>query len=86
MSFYRTQGKALESAQSKALQSAQGKTLETRPIKITESWDNRLKTMPVEFSIPLSDLAPGKYTCQITLLDPLGQKAAFWQAPIVVVP
>jgi hypothetical protein len=40
----------------------------------------------VQFSIPLSDLAPGKYTCQITLLDSLGQKAAFWQAPIVVVP
>jgi VWFA-related protein len=64
----------------------QGKALETRPVKITESWDNRVKTMPVEFSIPLSDLAPGKYTCQVTLLDSLGQRSAFWQAPIVVVP
>ena len=64
----------------------QAKVLETRPFKITEAWDNRVKTMPVQFTIPLDVLAPGKYTCQVTLLDSLGQKAAFWQAPIVVVP
>ena len=31
-------------------------------------------------------LPPGRYDCQVTVLDPTGQKAAFWQAPIVLVP
>ena len=31
-------------------------------------------------------LPPGKYNCQITILNPTGQKAAFWQAPVVLVP
>jgi hypothetical protein len=42
--------------------------------------------MPIQFSIALANLPPGKYDCQVTVLDPAGQKAAFWQAPIVVVP
>ena len=29
---------------------------------------------------------PGPYHCQVTVLDPTGQKAAFWQAPIVLIP
>ena len=29
---------------------------------------------------------PGAYECQVTVLDPTGQKAAFWQAPVVLVP
>jgi hypothetical protein len=34
----------------------------------------------------MSKLPPGKYTCQVTVLDPKDQKAAFWQAPIMVAP
>ena len=30
-------------------------------------------------------LPPGKYDCQVTVLDPPGQKGTFWQAPIMVV-
>ena len=63
-----------------------GKALETPPVKLTESWSNRLKTMPLRFNIPLSSLAPGEYQCQVTVIDPSGGKAAFWQAPIVIVP
>jgi hypothetical protein len=44
-----------------------------------------LNAVPVEFEIPLSGIAPGKYDCQITVLDPVEQKAAFWQAPILIV-
>jgi hypothetical protein len=47
---------------------------------------NRLRTMPIRFDIPLAAAAPGEYTCQVTILDPTGQKAAFWQTPIMVVP
>jgi hypothetical protein len=48
--------------------------------------NNRLKTMPVNFSIALNELPPGDYTCQITVLEPSGQRATFWRAPVVLVP
>jgi VWFA-related protein len=63
----------------------QSKVLETPPRSVTEGLNNRLKTMPLRFDLSLDQLAAGAYTCQVTVLDPTGQKAAFWQAPIVVV-
>ena len=64
----------------------QDKAYETQPIKATKGWNNHVKTMPLQFSISLNSLLPGKYDCQVSVLDPSGQKAAFWRAPIVVVP
>jgi len=63
----------------------QSKVLETPPSSVTEGQNNRLKTMPVRFDLSLDQLPAGAYTCQVTVLDPAGQKAAFWQAPIMVV-
>jgi VWFA-related protein len=63
----------------------QSKVLETPPSSITEGLNNRLKTMPVRFDLSLDQLPAGAYTCQVTVLDPAGQKASFWQAPIMVV-
>ena len=62
------------------------KALETKPVEVRTASANRLKTMPIQFSVSLTDIPPGKYDCQVTVLDPTGQKAAFWQAPIVVAP
>jgi VWFA-related protein len=64
----------------------QKKAFETRPIEVREGLDNRLKTTPLQFEIRLNKLAPGKYDCQVTVLDPTGQRAAFWQAPVVLIP
>ena len=64
----------------------QDKAFETQPIKATKGWNNHVKTMPLQFSISLNNLLPGRYDCQVSVLDPAGQKAAFWRAPIVVVP
>jgi VWFA-related protein len=64
----------------------QTKAFETPPLQVAEGLNNRLKTMPLKFSLPLSKLPTGEYNCQVTVLDPAGQKAAFWQAPIMVVP
>jgi VWFA-related protein len=64
----------------------QKKVFESQPIEVTGGLNNGLKTMPLRFSIALHDLPLGKYACQVTVLDPGGQKAAFWQAPIVIVP
>lgn len=64
----------------------QNKVFETQAVKTTNRWNNTVKTVPLKFDIGLEDLPPGKYDCQVTVLDPTGQKAAFWRAPIVVVP
>jgi VWFA-related protein len=65
---------------------AEEKALETQPIEITTGWNNRLKTMPIQFSIALNSLPAGEYNCQVTVLDSSGQKVAFWQAPVMVTP
>ena len=64
---------------------AQTKTYETKPMKVVTGMTNRLNTMSLSFSIPLTDIPLGEYDCQVTVLDPAGQKAAFWQAPVVLV-
>lgn len=69
-----------------SLYRGQTKAFETPPVKIGEGWPNRLKTTPVDFNIALNSLAPGRYDCQVTVLDPTAKKAAFWQAPVVIVP
>lgn len=61
------------------------KAFETAPREITEGMTNRLKTMPLRFDLSLNQLDPGAYNCQITVLNPTDQKAAFWQAPIIIV-
>jgi hypothetical protein len=64
----------------------QTKAFETQPMEMTHGLNNRLQTMPFSFSIPLRQLPPGEYECQISVLDPTGKKAAFWQAQVMVVP
>jgi VWFA-related protein len=64
----------------------QAKVFDSRPIEVKDGLDQRLKTIPLQFDIPLAGLAPGKYDCQVTVLNPAGQRAAFWQAPVMVVP
>jgi hypothetical protein len=64
----------------------QTKVFETHPMEVTSSMSNSLKTMPLRFSIGLSPLPPGEYNCQVTVLNPDGQKSAFWQTPITLVP
>ena len=61
------------------------KAFETAPVAITERVANRLNTMPIKFSFALDKLVPGEYGCQITVLDPNGHKAAFWQTPVMIV-
>jgi VWFA-related protein len=63
----------------------QSKVFESPPRSVTDALANRLKTMPLRFDLSLDKLPPGEYNCQVTVLDPMAQKAAFWQAPIVVV-
>ena len=64
----------------------QKKMYETQPEEVSPSPSTRLQIVPLNFTVDLSQLAPGKYDCQVTVLDPIGAKGTFWQAPILLVP
>lgn len=64
----------------------QTKAFETTPLQVVDGLDAKSKALPIKFSLSLSKLPPGEYTCQVTVLDPTGQKAAFWQAPVMLIP
>jgi VWFA-related protein len=61
------------------------RAFDTKPVTVTEGMDPKSKAVPLKLTIPLGDLANGDYVCQITVLDPTTQKAAFWQAPVKIV-
>jgi VWFA-related protein len=64
----------------------QTKAFETPPLAVLEGMDPKSKAVPLRFSFPLEKLQVGEYNCQITVLDPTGQKIAYWQAPVMLVP
>ena len=64
----------------------QTKVFETPPLMVSDSLNNKLKTVPLKFSLSLAKLQLGEYKCQVTVLNPTTQKAAFWDAPIMLVP
>jgi VWFA-related protein len=64
----------------------QTKAFETSPIAVTDGLDAKTKAVPLRFDLGLDQLQPGEYNCQVTVLDTNGQKIAFWQAPIMLVP
>jgi hypothetical protein len=56
------------------------------PFTISTGMDPKSKAVPLKLSVPIGALAEGEYTCQITVIDPTTQKAAFWQTPVRIVP
>jgi VWFA-related protein len=64
----------------------QTKAFETAPIQVGTTTNPRLKTLALRFTVPLGSLEPGQYDCQVTVLDPEGQKTAFWQDKVQIVP
>jgi VWFA-related protein len=64
----------------------QTKAFETQPIKVMSASLPRLNTMFLNFDIGLTEIPVGEYDCQVTVLNPTGQKVAFWRAPVKLVP
>jgi len=61
------------------------KVFETSPAAVVDGLDQRSKAVPIRLTVPLTGVAAGRYDFQVTVLEPTGQKVAFWRAPIVVV-
>jgi len=61
------------------------KTFETAPLPVVGGMHPKSKAVPLRFSVPLASIEPGRYECQVTVLDPETGKAAFWRQPLAVV-
>jgi len=61
------------------------KAFETAPLEVTEGLDAKSKALPLKFDVPLNKLVPGRYTCQVTVIDSVGQKFASWRREVMVV-
>ena len=61
------------------------KAFETPPLPVTDGLDPKTHAVPLRFSLALSKLPPGRYDCQVSVVDPAAQKAAFWQAPVMLI-
>ena len=62
------------------------KVFETAPVPVVGGMHPKSKAVPVRVSVPLAGIEPGRYDCQVTVLDPETQKAAFWRMPLAIVP
>jgi VWFA-related protein len=60
------------------------KAFETAPLQVTDGLNANSKALPLKFSVPLAKLQPGRYDCQVSVLDPGAQKFNFWRAPVIV--
>jgi VWFA-related protein len=61
------------------------KVLETQPLAVTEGLFGRANAVPLRFAIPLDSLPPGRYDTQVSVIEPGGQKVAFWQGAVALV-
>ncbi|HEY3838957.1 MAG TPA: VWA domain-containing protein, partial [Bryobacteraceae bacterium] len=61
------------------------KAFESAPLEINQGL-TKSKSVPVTISLPLNKLKPGRYTCQVSVLNPGSQKFATWRSPIVLLP
>jgi VWFA-related protein len=62
------------------------KVMDSQVVKASASPDSRLGAIPINLEIAMEGLKPGEYRCQVTVLDPTRNRAAFWNGPIAVVP
>ena len=60
------------------------KTFEVGPVKATELVATRPDAVPVRNQIPLKNVAPGRYVCQLNVIDEIGRKFSFPRASVVI--
>jgi VWFA-related protein len=60
------------------------KAFEAGPLKATELATTRPNAVPVQLQVPLKGLAPGRYTCQLNVIDEVGRKFAFPRQALAV--
>jgi VWFA-related protein len=67
------------------LYSSGKKVLETPSARATRVDAQRQSALPVWFHLPLDKVSPGKYECQVNLIDEFGRKFAFPRSSFAIV-
>ncbi len=62
------------------------RVFETQPIAVTPQSSTTIEPVPLSFDISPASLPAGKYDCQVSVLDPTGQKSSFWRGPLLIAP
>lgn len=60
------------------------KVFETQPVRAGKPLASRPGAFPVWINAPLKTLPPGKYDCQVTVIDQFGQKFAFERTSVAI--
>ncbi|MDQ2898533.1 MAG: hypothetical protein M3Y07_01885 [Acidobacteriota bacterium] len=55
-------------------------------MRLTQLAASRSNALPVQFQVPLGRLSPGKYTCQVNVIDEQAKRFAFPRADLVLLP
>ncbi|HTW63211.1 MAG TPA: VWA domain-containing protein [Bryobacteraceae bacterium] len=60
------------------------KAFESAPVHVTKPKSGRANTVALEFELPLANIPPGQYTCQVSVIDEQARKFGYARAPLVV--
>jgi VWFA-related protein len=67
-----------------ALYQAKSKVFESAPVRANRLSENRPNTLPIWLQFSTNSLKPGRYECQINLIDEFGRKFAFPRTSMAV--
>jgi hypothetical protein len=62
------------------------KVFESDPVAAHRLLENRFDALPVRLTVPLAQVQPGKYQCQVNVIDQFGRKFAFPRTALAIVP
>jgi len=60
------------------------KTFDVGPVKATQLVGTRPDAVPVQIQFPLKGLPPGRYVCQLNVVDEVGRKFTFTRTNVVI--
>jgi hypothetical protein len=53
---------------------------------VRDGYKPQSKAQLVKLAVPLDNLEPGRYTCQVSVFSVRAQKVAFWRGVMAVLP
>ncbi len=60
------------------------KVMDSEVVQASVLPQSRLGAVAIDLKVGIAKLDPGEYQCQMTVLDPSQNRAAFWQGPIAI--
>jgi hypothetical protein len=60
------------------------KAFESAPVRQTKVKSGRQNTLAFQFEMPLANIPPGQYTCQVSVIDEQARKVGFARSPLIV--